>query len=255
MAAELEPLASGRRADGVFEQLRARILTGAFPAGERLPNERDLAEQLEVNRGSVREAVKRLEFLELVEVRHGQGTFVRGVTESSSLQVIESLLRDPRTVTRDLLLQILEFRRHVTLHVVELAARNRREEHLARGRALLARERAGAGDPAEALAVDLELNQLLGEATGNLMYQLLTNLFSKLVRRLGPLYYNARRDVARSVDTHRELFDAIGARDADAARALVGRMLDYSEGSILREVEALEAQGLIGPGAPRGDAR
>ena len=99
------------------------------------------------------------------------------------------------------------------------------------------------------------MNQLLGEATGNLMYQLLTNLFSKLVRRLGPLYYNAQRDAERSVATHRELFDAIGARDAAAARALVERVLDYSEATILREVERLEAQGLIGPGAPQEDRR
>ena len=72
MALDLEPLDSVRRADGVFEQLRSRILSGAFPAGERLPNERDLAAALRVNRGSVREAVKRLEFLELVErIRRG----------------------------------------------------------------------------------------------------------------------------------------------------------------------------------------
>ena len=80
----LEPLESSRRAEGVFEQLRARILSGAYPAGSRIPNERDLAEALRVNRASVREAVKRLEFLELVEVRHGQGTFVRGVATSSA---------------------------------------------------------------------------------------------------------------------------------------------------------------------------
>lgn len=245
----LQPIGATRRVDGVFEQLRSRILSGAFPAGERLPNERDLAEQLAVNRASVREAVKRLEFLELVEVRHGQGTFVRDVGESSALQVIETLLRDPRTVTRPLLEQILVFRRHVTLHVVALAARHRSEPQLARAHALLEREQETADDPMEALAIDLAWNQLLGEATGNLMYQLLTNLFTKLVRRLGPLYYNARRDAQRSLETHRELFRAVERSDPEAAGAIVEQMLDYSEATILREVERLEAAGLIGPGA------
>ena len=61
MTFRLEPLGTGNRVDGVFEQLRSRILAGDFPSGERLPNERELAAARGVNRASVREAVKRLE--------------------------------------------------------------------------------------------------------------------------------------------------------------------------------------------------
>ena len=247
MSQALEPLGSRRRAEGVFEQLRSRILSGAYPAGSQIPNERDLANALQVNRASVREAVKRLEFLELLEVRHGQGTFVREVGDSSALQVIETLLRDPRTVTTDLLRQILEFRRHVTTHVVELAARNRRPEHVQRARELLAEEEASAGDPARALEIDLEMNTLIGEASGNLMYQLLSNLFTKLVARLGPLYYNANRDFRRSHATHRALLGALEGRNAGDALRTLGEMLAYSESAILRQADELERAGLIGP--------
>ena len=247
MSLALEPLGSSRRSEGVFEQLRSRILSGAYPAGSRIPNERDLAEALQVNRASVREAVKRLEFLELLEVRHGQGTFVRQVGDSSALQVIETLLRDPHTVTTDLLRQILEFRRHVTIHVVELAARNRRPEHVQRARELLAEEEEAAGDPARALEIDLEMNALIGEASGNLMYRLLSNLFTKLVARLGPLYYNATRDHRRSHATHRALLGALEDQDAGEALRTLGEMLDYSERAILRQAGELEKAGLIGP--------
>jgi GntR family transcriptional repressor for pyruvate dehydrogenase complex len=252
MTLGLEPLGTNRRAEGVFEQLRTRILSGAYPVGSRIPNERDLAEALNVNRASVREAVKRLEFLELVEVRHGQGTYVREVGDSSALQVIETLLRDPRTVTTELLRQLLEFRRHVTTHVIELAARNRKPDHVARARALLAAEEAGAHDPGRALEIDLEMNTLLGEASGNLMYQLLTNLFTKLVARLGPLYYNDERDHQRSHANHRALLTALESQDAGDALRTLGEMLDYSERAILSRAVELEAKGLIGPraGAP-----
>jgi GntR family transcriptional repressor for pyruvate dehydrogenase complex len=245
----LEPLSPTRRADGVFEQLRLRILSGVWPAGARLPNERDLAEQLEVNRGSVREALKRLEFLELVEVKHGQGTFVRDPGGSSALQLVELLLLDPRTVTPQLLEELLAFRRDMTRHVVALAARHRSDAQLARARALLAEERASSDDPLEALRIDVELNRLLGEATGNLLYRLLSNLFTRLIRRLGPLYYNRARNAAHSLATHRELLDAIEARDEEAARSLVSRMLDYSEAAIRREMARLEEAGAIGPDA------
>ena len=254
MMVDLEPLASTRRVDGVVDRLRSHILTGAYPAGSRLPNERELAEALSVNRSSVREALKRLEFLELIEVRHGQGSFVREISGSSALQVIEALLGDRRTITRELLRQLLEFRRHITIHVFELAAVNHTTEQLERARALIDREQRSAGDAEAALKIDLKLNALLGEATGNLMYQLLTNLFTKLIERLGPLYYNDQRSHQRSQDTHRRLLSALEQRDPDAARRILTIMLDYSEGSILTQVERLEAEGLIGPNARNEDA-
>ncbi len=248
MVVELEPLGPPlRRADGVFQQLRSRILGGALTRGDRLPNERDLADTFEVNRTSVREAVKRLEYLGLVEVRHGHGTFVKGVSDSSSLEVIEALLRDPRTVTMDLLRQILEFRRHITLQVVELAAHNHSDEQLERARRLLSKERDEGMNPTRALNLDVEFNRLLGEATGNLMYQLVSNLFTKLLHRLGPFYYNENRDFSRSLETHRQLLDAIEARDAQGARRVLEQMLDYSESSIVAEIERLDAEGRIGP--------
>jgi GntR family transcriptional repressor for pyruvate dehydrogenase complex len=248
MTVELEPLGPRiRRSDGVFQQLRAGILGGALARGERLPNERDLADSFEVNRTSVREAVQRLEYLGLVEVRHGLGTFVKGVSDSSSLEVIEALLRDPRTVTVDLLRQILEFRRHATIQVVELAARNHSDEQLKRARMLLSKERDEGMNPARALTLDVELNRLLGEATGNLMYQLVSNLFTKLLHRLGPFYYNESRDFSRSLETHGQLLDAIEARDPLTARRVLERMLDYSESAIVGEIERLEAEGRIGP--------
>jgi GntR family transcriptional repressor for pyruvate dehydrogenase complex len=248
MTVELKSLGPRlRRSDGVFQQLRSRILGGALSRGERLPNERELADTFEVNRTSVREAVKRLEYLGLVEVRHGHGTFVKGVSDSSSLEVIEALLRDPRTVTLDLLHQILEFRRHITIQVVELAARNRTDEQLERARRLLRREEDEGKDPSRALTLDVEFNRMLGEATGNLMYQLVSNLFTKLLHRLGPFYYNESRDFSRSLETHRQLLDAVEARDPVGARRVLERMLSYSEAAIVGEIERLEAEGRIGP--------
>ncbi len=242
------------RSDGVFEQLRGQILMGAFPEGSRLPTERELATTFGVNRASVREALRRLEALELVSVRHGQGIFVGSASTSSALQVVEALLRDPRTVTSDLLRQILVFRRDVSIRVVELAAVARTSEHVERGRALLAAEERTGSDPERALDLDVQMNALVGEASGNPLYPVVTNLFTKLGRRLGPLYYNERRASERSLATHRALLAAIEARDAREARRIVELMLDYSEQAILATAARLEADGVIGPDARGGGA-
>jgi GntR family transcriptional repressor for pyruvate dehydrogenase complex len=248
LPAELEPLVYERRSDGVVERLRTLILTGAYPPGSRLPNERELSAALGVNRASVREALKRLEFLELIEVRHGQGSFVRNLGGSSALQLVEDLLRDRRTITAELLRQILEFRRHMTIHAGELAAANCSAAIVERGRKLVDREAREGHDPEVALEIDVEMNALLGEATGNLLYQFITNLFTKLLRQLGPLYYNERRNFARSLETHRELLAAIEHGDPAGARRILEVMLGYSETAIMAEVERLESEGLIGPG-------
>ncbi len=246
-AADVTRVGASHRPQEVFEQLRGHILSGAYPSGSRLPNERELSLALGVNRASLREALKRLEYLELVEVRHGQGTFVREVSGSSALQVIESLLHDPRTVTTELLRQLLEFRRHTALHVVALAAEHHSAEHLARAHRMLDEEAEQGVDPARALALDVEMNALLGEASGNLLYRLVTNLFTRLLSRLGPLYYDERRDHRRSHATHRALLAAIEARDGEGACTILRTMLDYSEERILTEAARLEAAGLLGP--------
>jgi len=243
---QLEPLASNRRVDDVFEQLRSQIVSGAILPGCRLPTERELAGTLGVNRGSIREALKRLEFLELIEVRHGQGAFVQEVASSSALQLVDAILRDPAVVTRALLEQLLEFRRRVSLDVVELAATHRSEDQLARARALLDREEREGAEPERALEIDLLWNSLIGEATGNLLYQLVTNLFTKLIARLGPLYYNESRDHRRSIVNHRAALAAIEARDGARARTVVEEMLQYSEEAILRGIGKLEEAGVIG---------
>jgi len=246
---DLQPIAPSKRADGVFDQLRVRILSGTLVPGSQLPNERELAEALGVNRASVREALKRLEFLELIEVRHGQGSFVCAVGGSSALQLIEAILSDRSLVTTELLRQLLEFRRNVTAQVVELAARNHSADQLARARALLERESMAGANPQTALEIDIQMNVLLGESTGNLMYQLLCNMFTRLLHHLGPIYFNERRSHARSFETHSKLLDAIERRDPQAARATLETMLDYSEEAILSEAERLEAEGIIGPRA------
>src|SRR5208337_3310603 len=111
--------------------------------------------------------------------------------------------------------------------------------HIQHARALLGAEQRDGHNPERALEIDLEMNTLLGDASGNLMYQLVTNLFTKLVRRLGPLYYNAQRDHRRSLETHGALLDAIESRDAAEARRILDIVLGYSDQKILEEAERL----------------
>ena len=75
----------------VAAQIRAKILDGSFAPGDRLPPERELASQLHVNRSSMREALKKLEELRLVDIQQGSGTRVRA-TEQASFELVLTMV-------------------------------------------------------------------------------------------------------------------------------------------------------------------
>src|SRR5215470_3571035 len=91
----------------VAEQLRDAILDGRFPAGAKLPPERELAVEFAVNRTSVREAIKTLEGLGLVTVRQGDGATVRPLVEAS-LDVLGAMIFHGGRVDADLLGELTE---------------------------------------------------------------------------------------------------------------------------------------------------
>src|SRR5436190_6179524 len=155
--------------DHVFAQLREAILLGRYQPGERLPPQRALAADMQVNMASVREALKRLQQLRLVEVRHGDATRVLDWRRSGGLEAL--VLADgvdpfDPSFARDL----FEARRLLLVEAARLAAERRSEEQ-ARSLHELAGSFAAAGDDGAALMADWAFMAALVEAAGNLIFQ------------------------------------------------------------------------------------
>jgi DNA-binding FadR family transcriptional regulator len=83
-----EDAQSSNLTNRIFAELRRQILTGELAPGERLPGERELAQKYDTNRNTLREAVRRLEQLHLVTVRHGQGVTVADFRRSGTLELL-----------------------------------------------------------------------------------------------------------------------------------------------------------------------
>ena len=81
--ADFRPAVRRRIHEDIAEQLRDAILDGRFPAGSKLPPERELATEFKVNRTSIRDAVKVLEGLSLIRVRQGDGATVQLLVDAS----------------------------------------------------------------------------------------------------------------------------------------------------------------------------
>jgi DNA-binding FadR family transcriptional regulator len=217
---ELAGIRRGSLCDEVIAQLREQISSGSWPVGERIPPESELIERLQVGRGTVREAIKALAHIGLLEVRQGDGTYVKSRSELAG-----ALRRQMRTVTD---LQVQEVRRALEVEGARLAARRRTDEDL---RAMvdalderdlaagLARE-VGHWDESWGLSwveADVRFHQAVVSASHNPM---LTEMYLEMGEELSSLLLRLAEQEDHEpflVRGHRTLLDAIEARDEQGA--------------------------------------
>src|SRR6266852_3577595 len=99
---ELEPIKSTRIYEEIVRQIKTMITEGRLKSGDQLPPERDLAEKFLVSRTSVREALRALESLGLIEIRPGEGTFVREVSIEALIEPLALVMASQRGAIAEL---------------------------------------------------------------------------------------------------------------------------------------------------------
>ena len=212
--------------DRVFDRLRQEILSGAYRPGERLPPQRALAAELEVNMASVREALGRLEQLRLVDVRHGDATRVLDWRRSGGLEALVLHGSVDPALMRDL----FEARQLLLVEAARLAAERRSEEQAAT-LVELARAVAVAEEDHTALLADWAFMAALVEAAGNLIFQLILNSVREL--------YVPHAQAFAALVAHRDQLAALYARAAEAVSMADG------EGAAAAVAELAAAQGAL----------
>ena len=195
--------------DRVFATLLESLLSGRYEAGEKLPTQRALARDIGVTMSSVREALKRLEQMGLVDVRHGSAMRVRDWREHGGLDVLTHLLFRGGTLDAGVLMAILEARALMLRELAGLAAQRRSPEQ-ARRLQELAQRFAAAAEPHEAARVDFAFFTEVAQAAGNLVFELILNAIRELYfaqldaipvtarpAELAPLYGRVARAIER----------------------------------------------------------
>lgn len=209
--------------DQAADLLRARIVGGEWAVGDKLPGETTLAAQLGIGRSTIREAVRTLAGLGMLESRQGAGVFLRSTTPPDQW---------PRVLESEAILHVVEVRNAVEVEAARLAAIRRDDTDIADLRRALG-SRAAAANSGDAAFVDADIavHRAVVEAAHN---PVLSELFETFVPRLRKamieligvldLHPHSQPDA----DEHRMLVDAIEAGDAEAAvrisRAHLGDM-------------------------------
>ena len=224
-----------RVSDQVFRILSQDVLGGRYPPGELMPTQRRLAADLGVNMASVREAVKRLEQLRLVESRQGEGMRVRDWRSDAGLDVLAHLVVGPGGLDARTLSAVLEARRLMLGEAARLAAVRRTEEQ-ADVLVDLAHRIAAAGSVEDVQPLDFAFFYELVQTAGNVVFALITNSIREVYLENAAAFRPLLEDHGSLAHYYRR--GALAVRSGDPARA-AGAVRRLAETQERRLLEAL----------------
>lgn len=219
-------MASG--ASRIVSELRQAILDGVYRTEDRLPAERQLAQQFGSSRGTVREALRRLEAQQLVERKVGSGTFVKYNRGQEQSEIAEAT--SP--------VELLDVRVAIEPQIVRLAIANASAKDLLRlERAVSAVELAS--NAAEFTQLDARYHQILAECTRNPLMQWLYNHLNAVRShrqwdKVKDKVLTPQRMRNYNLD-HRDIYKAIAHRDVDTAVRIMIKHLQAARNDLLGE--------------------
>jgi DNA-binding FadR family transcriptional regulator len=204
--------------DEAILKIKNMIIEGRLRPGDRLPPEKDLSESLGLSRSSLREAVKALEIIRVLDVRRGDGTYVTSLEPGLLLEAM-SFVVDLHEDTS--VLELFTVRRILEVGAAGLAAANVTPADLERLTALL--DRVDENTSVDGLvAHDLEFHRAITALSGNgYLTGLLDSLTGDTLRARVWRGLTQENVIPRTLDEHRAIIAALAARDAELVRARV----------------------------------
>jgi GntR family transcriptional regulator, transcriptional repressor for pyruvate dehydrogenase complex len=202
--------------DEAIEKIKAMIVSGTLRAGDRLPKEADLAAELGLSRSSLREAVRALSLMNILDVRQGDGTYVTSLEPTLLLEALSFIVDFHRDAT---VLELLAVRRILEPAATAMAAQRATDDELSDlGKLLDSLSENPTAD--ELVANDLEFHRRISALSGN-------SVLSSLVETMSAPTTRARvwRGLTqagaweRTLAEHRAILHAMVLRDAEAARS------------------------------------
>lgn len=209
------PVQSGRLYEQIVEQIEERILSGELRDGDRLPTERELAEQFEVSRTAVREAINALVQRGLVEAHPGRGTFIRYGT---SRAVRHSLGLMMRIGQAGKLANLVEIREILEPEIAALAARRATKQQIAAIQEAVGAMDAALDDADAFIEADDQFHLALAEGTQNPLILTLLDPIVELLHEQRKRISLVNGGLERGQYHHKRILKAIVHHDPEAAR-------------------------------------
>jgi len=214
----------------VARQLEQMILKKLHP-GDKLPSERELAETLNVSRSSIRDAIRRLELMGLVEPRQGAGTVVREISADAIMNPLTAVLRHKL----ELVGELLDFRKMLEPPLAARAAAHATEEELSEMEDILRRQEHKLRAGQLAIEEDSEFHYAIAMASGNTVVLKVIDVLMDLLRDTRERSLQSQGRPQKSLAGHRRILTAIKRRDGEGAKAAMRRHIEDVEEIVLDE--------------------
>jgi GntR family transcriptional repressor for pyruvate dehydrogenase complex len=227
-AVKFKPIATRKIYQYILEQFVNMICIGSIKPGDKIPSERELAQSFKVSRPSVREALRVLEIIGLIDIQPGGGAYLKEMELAPFISVIAPLLFSRGNFD----LELLEFRELIELRAMELLPGQLTDEDLgAIGNALTAMETAYQNNDPEAGALaDIGFHRSLLTASKSFILQkvleLVVSLFEHAVRGGRSQVLEKKEDARQLLLEHQNIYEALAKNDFTLAHDLLRSHLD-----------------------------
>lgn len=201
----------------IVQKIKAMIEDGTLKPGDSLPSERELARDMEVSRIPIREALKMLEFMGVIEIRHGRAAVVRGLGQAAMLETINLVLESGPNE----LYELNQARMVLEVGAVKLACENRTNSDIARMTEILNRMETEIANECSVVDTSMEFHMAIMRATKNKILCSFMMLFRDLLRESRLISLSRPERPVEALREHRAMLQAVIDRDSALAASLM----------------------------------
>jgi GntR family transcriptional repressor for pyruvate dehydrogenase complex len=238
----IDPIKRESLATQIARRLVEFIISGEIEPGERMPSERQLAEAFGVGRSAMREALKSLSLIGLIDGRQGDGPDLKRADAALLPQIIEwgLLIGEQRT------LDLVEARQYIEIDIAELAALRRTDADLVELERIIQRMERSANDYTAFVEADVDFHLKLAEAARNSVLRDIHSSIQALLRAWIGRVIHAADSTSPSFEEHPPILDAVRAGDPERAKQAMESHMVSAAGRLavtLREEETRRGRG------------
>ena len=221
-----KPVKKTRVYEEIVVKIKDMLENGRLKSGDQLPGERELSEVFQVSRSSVREALRTLETQGFLESRQGDGTYIASRPVESLVSPLASVIFSEK----DSQMELFEMRRLIEPQLAYLAAERATQEEIAMMEQALVLQEEAVAKGETGTDVDKSFHYIMAKATKNKVLLRLTDSMRDLLAESRDKYLQVEGRPGKSISRHRQVLDAIKARDGElAAQVMLEHVMDIEE--------------------------
>ncbi len=216
----------------VVAHVQRLINEGALKPGDKLPSERELAQQFQLGRSSVRDAIRTLEVMGVVRPRQGEGTVVRDLSTDAVTAPLSSMLLRKRALVKEL----MEVRLMIEPPLAARAAARASERQIARMEEIVKRQRERVRDAEFTIQEDFDFHFTLWTMAGNSVVLNVLDILMDLLAESRTRGLQVKGRSEKSIEGHRAILSAIRRHDPEAAEVAMRRHIRGVKDVVLRRI-------------------